>query len=125
MNILHLLLIIGFTIILLDLSILIIEPIIRKHRILVIRSDFETQMTILNTLIRSEIDLYEKDIFTNREGITNSNFDNFYNDLVHRIIDNMSPIFFKQLQTTLTEEAIVTYIARSIKIYLETKVTGV
>ncbi len=89
-----------------------------------IQNDFGTLMQILTATIKTELDLYEDDIFSNKGGITNSNFDNYYNDLCLRIINSLSKQFIDQLTQYITYETIVRYIARSVKKYLSEKVNG-
>mgnify|MGYP006972503075 CR=1 FL=1 len=89
-----------------------------------IQNDFGTLMQILTATIKTELDLYEDDIFSNKGGITNSNFDNYYNDLCLRIINSLSKQFIDQLTTYITYETIIRYIARSVKKYLSEKVNG-
>lgn len=89
-----------------------------------IQNDFGTLMQILTATIKTELDLYENDIFSNKGGITNSNFDNYYNDLCLRIVNSLSKQFIDQLTVYITYETIVRYIARSVKKYLSEKVNG-
>lgn len=86
---------------------------------------FPELLGVLSALIQLEIDRYEKDLFNNNRTITNSNFDNFYNNLTHAILDGISPSFMKQMQIYITEDMITSYVARSVKQYLTTKVKGV
>lgn len=86
--------------------------------------DFESLIAILTATIKTELDLYEKDIFRSKGAITNSNFDNYYNDLCHRIISNLSKSFINQITIYITYDAVVTYIARSVKMYLTDKING-
>lgn len=86
---------------------------------------FPELLGVLSALIQLEIDRYEKELFNNNRTITNSNFDNFYNNLTHAILDGISPSFMQQLQVYVTEDMVVSYVARSVKQYLTTKVKGV
>lgn len=80
--------------------------------------NFTTLFAVFTAVVQSEIDLYEKDVFENNRPITNSNFENFYTDLTVRIKDKLSPELMVGLQHYITEEAIYSYIARTVKRYL-------
>lgn len=86
---------------------------------------FTELLSILATIINTEIEAYEEDIFTEKGNITNQNFENYYKDITNKIIENISPEFESNLKFYLTEEAIYKMIARSVKNYLTKKVTGV
>ena len=83
---------------------------------------FDNLISILHSMIEIEIDLYETNIFKDRDGITNSNFDNYYNDMCDSIISHISDDFMAQLQVYVTEDFIYTLIARKVKIYLVSKI---
>ena len=83
---------------------------------------FPELIEILSVIVNSEVDLYERDIFENNRPITNSNYDNFYKDMCDRIIRKISPDIWKALEKYITEEAIVSMIARRVKNYLNDKV---
>lgn len=85
---------------------------------------FEELLKILETICNFQLSLYEKDIFENKGAITNSNFDNFYHDLVNSIIDSLSPHFFYKMNFYIKEEAVVEIICRIVKQYLSEKVNG-
>lgn len=86
--------------------------------------DFAGCLAILNAIIQIEFDLYNSDIFNKKEAITNTNFENFYNDLTHRIINNIPESFITQLTTYYTIDAIYAYIARRCKAFLTEKING-
>ena len=60
----------------------------------------------------------------NRWRVNKNNFDNYYNDLTHRIIRNISPSMITQLTQYYTEEAIYRFIGRSVRDYLISKING-
>lgn len=86
--------------------------------------DFAGCMTILNVIIQVEFDLYNNDIFNKKEAITNTNFENFYNDLTHRIISNIPDDFINRMSSYYTADAIYAYIARRCKVFLSEKING-
>lgn len=85
---------------------------------------FDVLYGILSTIITSEIKLYESNIFENRKAITNSNYDNFYRDLTNRIIRKISPTLMKELQHYVTEEMIISMVARTVQVYLSDQVAN-
>ena len=84
--------------------------------------DFSDLITILQTIVRSEIEMYENDIFENKRPITNTNFDNFYEDLCNRIIRKLSPEFMHEITYYVSDEMVISMIARTVKQYLVEKV---
>ena len=87
-------------------------------------NEFIGLLTVLSSQVQTEIDTYDKDIFINKGSITNNNFDNYYKDLTHRIIRNISPSMITQLTQYYTEEAIYRFIGRSVRDYLISKING-
>lgn len=85
-------------------------------------TSFSDLMDILKGIIAIEIDLYETNIFKDREGITNSNFDNFYKDMCESIEKNISEEFMNEITKYVTIDFVYTLIARKIKVYLTSKV---
>ena len=87
-------------------------------------NEFIGLLTVLSSQVQTEIDTYDKDIFINKGSITNNNFDNYYQDLTHRVIDNISPSMIDQLTQYYIEEAIYKFIGRSVRDYLVSKING-
>ena len=87
-------------------------------------NEFIGLLTVLSSQVQTEIDTYDKDIFINKGSITNNNFDNYYQDLTHRVIDNISPSMIDQLTQYYTEEAIYKFIGRSVREYVVSKING-
>ena len=86
--------------------------------------DFESALFILRTIINTELDAYENDIFSSKGSITNSNFDNYYKDLTTKIIKNVSPELLQQLALYITEDMVYVIIARAVKKFLTEKISG-
>lgn len=107
--------IIAFTPILL----LFIVPFYRKKSH---QGEFGELFAILQTVVKSEIELYERDIFENQRGVNNSNFENFYKDLCNRIITRLSPQFMREITYYVTEDMVISMIARTVKEYLVSKI---
>ena len=84
-------------------------------------SDFSTLLEILMAMINVELQLYENEIFSDRQGITNSNFTNFYTDICTSIEQHISPDFMKAITIFVTEDFVYTLIARKVKAYLVSK----
>lgn len=85
---------------------------------------FAELMVILNTAIETQLQLYENDIFEIKGAITNSNFENYYRDLVDTIIASLSPDFMKHMSFYMREDQIITLICRTVKEFLAQKVNG-
>ena len=94
------------------------------HKIKITETSFNELMSILNIMIKTEIDLYENNVFNTKGSITNSNFENYYNDMCDSIINNISSDFFDKMSVYINKDAIVTFIARTVKTYLAGKITG-
>lgn len=88
------------------------------------KTDLSELLVILNAVINTELDLYERNIFSKKGAITNSNFENFYNDIVNSIINSLSKDFFFRINFYIKEEAVVSIICRTVKIYLTEKING-
>ena len=86
--------------------------------------EFLGLLTILSSQVQTELDTYNNDIFENKGAITNNNFDNYYQDLTHRILRNISPNMIHQLSQYYTEDAIYRFIGRSVRDYLVSKIKG-
>lgn len=86
---------------------------------------FESSLTVLQVIIETELNAYETDIFSTIGNITNQNFENYYNDITSKIIDNLSPDFIKNITLYISEDALYKIIARSVKKYLTEKISGV
>lgn len=82
----------------------------------------ENILLILKTVINTEIEMYEKNIFVKRGAMTNANFENYYKDIVTNITKSLSKEFYFKAGLFLTEEAIVTIICRQVKDYLTEKI---
>ena len=89
-----------------------------------INLDFESSLLVLKTIINTELDAYENDIFSNKGSITNSNFDNFYKDITNKIIRSVSPELIRFLSHYITEDMVYIIIARSVKKFLSEKING-
>lgn len=87
-------------------------------------TSFEELIAILQLIINTELEAYENDIFLSKGSITNNNFESYYNDITNKIIENMSPDFEKNIRLYLSETALYRYIARSVKRYLTSKISG-
>ena len=86
--------------------------------------DFETALFILKTIINTELDAYENDIFMSKGSITNGNFENYYKDITSKIINNISADLLKHLSLYITEDMVYVIVARSVKKFLTEKITG-
>lgn len=83
---------------------------------------FNDTFSILNIIINSEFEEYERDVFTKKDSITNSNFEAFYTDLSKKIIDDISDFELEQLTLYIPETAVYKFVARRVKEYLTSKI---
>lgn len=96
--------------------------IMTKYHKTVDQVSIQELLMVLNAVIQTEFDLFDKDIFVNNRGITNSNFENYYNEISMHIIDSLSPVFFENMSKYMTQDAIITLVGRKVKEYLTMKV---
>ena len=82
----------------------------------------EEAISIIELLVNLQITAYENDIFNTKGAITNANFDNFYNDLVDRVLETIPNEFFNMVSPYMTQEAVITIICKTIKTYLVSKI---
>lgn len=83
---------------------------------------FEVLLSILYSMIAVELDTYEKNIFQDGRGVTNSNFTNFFGDICRTIEYDISSDFMKSITRYVSEEFVYTLIAKKVKAYLTTKI---
>lgn len=105
-------------------SVILFRIVLPKYKLIISEVPFPDLVNALNMMIRTEIDLWEKDIFSNRQPITNSNFENYYYEITNHVIKNISPMFIKSMEKYMTETAIVSMIGRCVKEYLVSKING-
>lgn len=94
------------------------------YKLTVSDTSFQELLLALNAAINTEIELWEKDVFVNKNAITNSNFDNYYYEITDHIIKSLSPMFFKKMTQFITHDAIISIIGRKVKEYLAGKING-
>lgn len=105
-------------------SMVFLKYVLTPYRTQFLVHSFEELLIILNAAIQTEIDLFEKDVFQSKQAITNSNFDNYYQEMNTTIIRSLSPTFYIAIQRYLSYDTVITIIARKVKIYLTGKVNG-
>ena len=99
------------------------KEILPEYKIKTSGLTFADMLTSLNTIIENEIELYEKSIFEGGGKIgSNAQFENYYKDLVERILGDLSDEFFNRMCVYMSKEALVAFICRLVKAYLGEKV---
>lgn len=88
------------------------------------RMDFVDALGILQSIIKTELDLYQNDVIRSRTTITNANFENYLVDIVRRISENISDELYTQLEFYVTRTMINSLIVRSVKDFLLKKING-
>ena len=84
---------------------------------------FDEALSILRVIIQSELETFTTDVFSNRSGLSNANFDTYYNDISSKIIEKMAPELMDSLTHYITREAVIIYIARAVKKYLTDQIS--
>ena len=103
---------------------LIFRRILTPYRLRVDGPEFTELLTILNAVIGTEIELWEKDVFSSKNYLTNSNFDNYYHEITERVLQSLPEDYFLSMSRYLKPEAVVSMIGRHTKEYLVSKVNG-
>lgn len=103
------------------LCFVIFEGILPKYHTITSEVSFQELLVALNAAINTELELWEKDVFNNKQALTNSNFENYYIDISDHIIKSLSPIFFINMGKYITEDAVVAIIGRRTKEFLVNK----
>lgn len=103
---------------------IVCDKILCKYTLIASQDSFQELIIALNIAVQTELDLWEKDVFVDKNAITNSNFENYYHEITEHILKSLSPIFFKKMSQYITEEAIISIIARKTKEYLVSKING-
>lgn len=85
---------------------------------------FEDLILILRTVINTELDAYENDVFRLKGSLTNSNFNQFYLDITKKISQDIPDEFLDDLKQYLTQDAIFRIIGREVKKFLEDHIHG-
>lgn len=111
-------------IVLLTFFYILFKKILPSYKMTISEVSFQELLLALNAAIQTEFDLWEKDVFVDKGSITNSNFENYYNEITYHIINSLSPIFFVNMGKYITEDAIISIIGRKTKEYLTSKITG-
>lgn len=86
--------------------------------------EFSGLLGILNAIIQVELDSFDEDVFSNKGSITNQNYENYYKTLTNQIIENIPESFITRMSTYYAEDAIYRHIARRVKNFLYSKITG-
>ena len=95
------------------------------HKVISTTSTLTELLVTLNTVINTEITLYERNVFSTKGALTNSNFENFYRDIVNNVINSLSDDFFVKMGFYLKPDAVVSIICRNVRDYLVEKVNTV
>ena len=83
---------------------------------------FAELLEVLILIVNSEIEQYEKEIFFVKGSVTNSNFNNFYEDMCDKVIAAISDDLMIQFERYVNHQYVYTLIARRVKEYLKEKV---
>lgn len=103
---------------------IICDKILCKYTLTTSSDSFQELVLTLNIAIQTELDLWEKDVFVDKNAISNSNFENYYHEITEHILKSLSPIFFKKISQYITEDAVISIVGRKTKEYLVSKING-
>lgn len=81
---------------------------------------FSDLLTVLNAVINTELEMWEKDVFKGKDNAvaTNSRFENYYLEMSHHITNSLSPIFYQNMSKYITEEEVISIIGRKVRQFL-------
>ena len=81
---------------------------------------FSDLLTVLNAVINTELEMWEKDVFKGKDNAvaTNSRFENYYLEISHHIANSLSPIFYQNMSKYITEEEVISIIGRKVSQFL-------
>lgn len=85
-------------------------------------ASFETLISILTLIVNTEITVYEHSLFREKAAITNSNYENFYNDICNAIFKSIPEEFYQQITHYITKEGVAEIICQLVQDYLQSKV---
>lgn len=125
MNWIHILpiltLILGIILILLGASFIFYRFIYLQYRIKSYHVPYDDLIGSLNAIINTELDIYTKNVFSKKGGLNNANFENYYQDISKHIYNGISKDLLTRLSFYLTEDEIITLIAKTTLTYLQDK----
>ena len=82
----------------------------------------QDMLETLTTVITSEISIIENDIFARfGDTLDNQSFENYYQYLSRKCLNDLSPIFLNKASSIMTQEAIADFTCKIISNYLKKK----
>lgn len=114
-----------FSVVLIAAAVCIVRYVTTRYFVPPQQATFDELISCLTLIINTEIAMYEQTIFRHKGAITNSNYENFYNDLVTRILDAIPERFYLEMSRFMTKEEVVTIICHKIHSYLRGKATKI
>lgn len=92
------------------------------YKIKVSDVSFQELLLALNAAIQTEFELWERNVFKSKGAITNSNFENYYNEISMHIAKSLSPTFYLNIGKYISEDAVISIIGRKTREYLTSKI---
>lgn len=92
------------------------------YKIKVSDVSFQELLLALNAAIQTELELWERNVFKSKGAITNSNFENYYNEISMHIAKSLSPTFYLNIGKYISEDAVISIIGRKTREYLASKI---
>lgn len=96
--------------------------ILPEYKVKVSDVSFQELLLALNAAIQTELDIWERNVFVNKQAITNSNFENYYNEISVHIAKSLSPTFYLNISKYISEDAVISIIGKKTREYLTGKI---
>lgn len=93
-----------------------------KYKIRTSATSMDEVLAILKTIIQTEIEMYEDNIFSKRKALDNVSYENYFRDITNNIIDSLSSDFFYKSSVYFTDETVIRIITRNVSKYLKEKI---
>lgn len=77
----------------------------------------------ISLMLAMEFEVYNNDVFMVQGNVLDSNtFENYYNTITYNILGNLTDEFFDRAKYIMSKDAIVGFIARSVRSFLSQKI---
>lgn len=108
-------------------SFILFRKILPQYEIAVSDVSFEELLIVLNATINTELELWEKEVFKNKDNSIglNSRYENYYHEISMKIVKSLSPTYFQNIEKYITEEAVISIIGRRVKMFLNDHVSSI
>jgi hypothetical protein len=103
--------------------IFILKFIIPRFLISTKRESLDMLLGALRTVIKTELNIYDADIFKENGALNNATFQNYYEDITNHILnEDLSDEFYIKIRGYMNEDAVASIVCRIVKEYLADKI---